>query len=107
MHANLAAGIRVAPGTYHVNDNVPDQSHIYMRCGDDREDDFEVDFTGVFFYFTVRSPLSATLLHAPLLLLFSHIQALGIARRDLWRLKGNPNDLNDHGHTPHLALSSI
>lgn len=59
MHANLAAGIRVATGTYHVNGDVPDQSHIYMRCGDDRDDDFEVDFTGVFFYFTVRSPLSA------------------------------------------------
>ncbi len=57
----LAAGIRIGPGTYHVTANVQDQCHLYMRCGDEREDAFEIDFTGVFFYFTVCS------LHTPLL----------------------------------------
>ena len=51
--AVLIAGIRLSPGTYHVTPSVEHQSHMYMRCGSDREDVFEVDFTGAFFYFTV------------------------------------------------------
>ncbi len=59
--AVLSAGIRLSPGTYHVSPSIEHQTHLYMRCGTDREDVFEIDFTGAFFYFTVsfyRPPLS-------------------------------------------------
>lgn len=47
------AGIRLASGTYHVSPTVGNQAHLYMQCYNERVDIFEVDFSGVFFYFTV------------------------------------------------------
>jgi hypothetical protein len=49
----VSTGIRLSPGTYHVTANQEEAIHIYMPCNDDRQEPFEIDFTGVFFYFTV------------------------------------------------------
>lgn len=49
----LAAGLKLAPGTYHVSAKVEDGFHIYFLCGKDHTQPFEIDFSGVFLYFTV------------------------------------------------------
>lgn len=51
----VCAGVRISPGTYHVSPNIEEQVHLNMRCGQGARDGggFEVDFTGVFLYFTV------------------------------------------------------
>ena len=47
------AGIALAPGTYKVAADAQSGFHLYMRCSRGRQTPFVVDFTGVFFYFTV------------------------------------------------------
>lgn len=49
----LLAGIKIGYGTYHVTPSIEHEAHLYMECSYTRDDDFEVDLTGVFFYFTV------------------------------------------------------
>ena len=51
----MLAGINISPGTYWVTASAENSFHIYMRCADSRTTSFELDFSGVFFYFTVRS----------------------------------------------------
>ena len=53
-------GIKLSPGTYHVIPKVEDGYHIHLPCTFARNTPFEVDFSGVFFYFTVSSPLLHT-----------------------------------------------
>ena len=48
------AGIKLAAGTYHVTAKVEDGYHINLACSQSRHAPFEVDFTSVFLYFTVR-----------------------------------------------------
>ena len=50
------AGIKLSPGTYHVVPKVEDAYHVHLPCTYFRTTPFEVDFSGVFFYFTVRFP---------------------------------------------------
>ena len=35
---------------------VEDAYHLHLPCTRDRSAPFEIDFSGVFFYFTVRTP---------------------------------------------------
>lgn len=51
----MIPGISISPGTYWVTASAENGFHIYMRCADSRTTSFELDFSGVFFYFTVRS----------------------------------------------------
>ena len=51
----------MGPGSYHVYAKAEDAFHIYITCSSARNVSFEVDFTGVFFYFTV----SAFVWHMP------------------------------------------
>lgn len=61
----LLPGISISPGTYWVTASAENSFHIYMRCADGRNTPFELDFSGVFFYFTVRpQTLHSMLLHA-------------------------------------------
>lgn len=45
----------MGPGSYHVYAKAEDAFHIYITCSSARNVPFEVDFTGVFFYFTVST----------------------------------------------------
>ena len=49
----FAVGLRLSAGTYHVSARVEDGFHIYFPCSKDRTQPFEIDFSGVFLYFTV------------------------------------------------------
>lgn len=40
---------------YHVTAKVEDAYHLHLPCTRDRSAPFEIDFSGVFFYFTVRA----------------------------------------------------
>ena len=59
-HVLHRAGIRLSPGTYHVIPKVGDGYHLHLPCTLTRTAAFEVDFSGVFFYFTVRPLLPDT-----------------------------------------------
>ena len=64
----LAAGLKLSPGTYHVTAKVEDGFHIYLSCSKDHMQPFEVDFAGVFLYFTVSlrsSPASSAGTRSP------------------------------------------
>ncbi len=47
------AGIKLSPGTYHVSPKVEDGYHLHFACTRGRTASFELDFSGVFFYFVV------------------------------------------------------
>ena len=47
-------GIKLGPGTYHVTAKAEDGYHINLACSQTRHTPFEIDFSLVFFYFTVR-----------------------------------------------------
>ena len=53
-HVLRHAGIKLSPGTYHVIPKVEDGYHLHLPCTSGCTAPFEVDFSGVFFYFTVR-----------------------------------------------------
>lgn len=68
-HVVHHAGIKLNPGTYFVLPKVEDGYHLHLPCTFGRTAPFEVDFAGVFFYFTVRShPLQTGRHSSPLLL---------------------------------------
>ena len=69
----MCAGMRLSPGTYHVSAKVEDGFHVVFTCDKDRMQPFEIDFSGVFLYFTVclHPASAANLLSAEYCLAFA------------------------------------